>query len=80
MPAGCAGLGIEISGELQTDGLSHLGVTLRAAKASSKAGTCVLSNVQLVTPLREAATRLINGFGWKGARRPGGDVSLGRPC
>ena len=67
--SGCHGLAVEISGEMQTDGLSHLAITLSMDDGDG-GGDCTLGNVQLLMPLREAATRLINGFGWKGARRP----------
>ena len=47
-----------------------MGTGSAAAASSAAGGVCALSDVQLQLPLREGATRLINGFGYKGAPRP----------
>ena len=58
---------LELRGDFQTDGLAHISAALHAVHAG---GGCPLSDVQLLLPLVERATRLINGFGWKGTARP----------
>lgn len=79
-PPGCHHLAVEISGTLHTDGMIQLALTLRAPAAGvAGGGECALSDVQLQVPLRESATRLINGFGWKGAMRPKEGVSADLP-
>ena len=85
VPAGCRGLSVAVHGVLHTDGLAQLHVSLQASPSahhltplssspsSSHAAPppeCELADVQLLAPLVERETRLINGFGVKGAARP----------
>ena len=82
MTDGWAQLGVDLEGELHTDGLAQVSISLRSdalAPTSTRArrrserergATCDLSDVELRMPMVESATRLINGFGWKGAPRP----------
>ena len=43
---------------------------MRLEARADGGGSCDLSDVQLQLPMVEGATRLVNGFGYKGARRP----------
>ena len=67
---GCAGLRVEVSGEMYTDGASQLAATLTLPEGAESGG-CTLADVQLVAPLAEEQTRLINGFGYKVSERGG---------
>ena len=77
-PPGCRRLRLEVRGELDTDGLAQMSVTLTVAGGGGGGGgtggglarACALSDVQVRLPLVESATRLINGFGAKGGARP----------
>ena len=80
-PTGCRRLRLEVRGELDTDGLAQMSVTLTVAGGRAGGGggggtggglarACALSDVQVTLPLVESATRLINGFGKKGGPRP----------
>ena len=66
----CKLLVITVTGTLHTDGMMQLGLTLSLPDSAAPSSSCSLSDVHLVLPLKESATRLINGFGWKGATRP----------
>ena len=80
----CPGLGVHLSGEMSSDGLLQMSATITHAASGAStdatyiasqpmgeaAGVCELRDVSLVIPLRSTAVPLINGFGYKGAKRP----------